>query len=275
MKHLIWIAALLVLLAACGTKEEAAPAVEEPVAQEESVAPEATADEAADEAVEETIEVVEESAAVEEEAEDEPIVLAVADTSDTAAREWQFREGADYERMVPTQPTVGGADKIEIAELFMYSCPHCFDLEPSINRWSQDLDPAVRFVRIPAMFNRIAALHAQIYYTHEILARNGKLAEPQAFHMAVFTEFHRRGNRLTSENTIQKLFERYGVSAEDFEKTWGSFEVNQRLRVAADLTRRYNVTSVPAVVVNGKYRVPNALQLLDIIDELIVREGVR
>lgn len=271
MKHLIWIAALLVLSAACARKEEAA--VDEPVAREETPAP--AADQTADEAVEEAVEVVVESAAVEEEDENEPIVLAAAVMSDEPAREWQFREGAHYERMVPTQPTVGGADKIEVAEIFMYSCPHCFDLEPNVNRWAENLDPGVRFVRIPAQFNQIAVLHAQIYYTHEILARNGKLADPQAFHMAVFTEFHRRGNRLTSEAVIQKLFERFGVSAEDFEKAWGSFEVNQKLRVAADLARRYNIASVPAVVVNGKYRIPNSARVLDVADELIVREGIR
>ena len=37
------------------------------------------------------------------------IVLAVAD-SPAVAREWKFREGSNYVRMVPTQPTVGGAD---------------------------------------------------------------------------------------------------------------------------------------------------------------------
>ncbi|MCG8370534.1 MAG: thiol:disulfide interchange protein DsbA/DsbL [Proteobacteria bacterium] len=275
MKHLIWIAALLILSTACGTREESAPAVDGPVAREETPTPGPAADRTADEAVERALEVVEESAAVEEEDENEPIVLAAAVTSDVPAREWRFREGAHYERMVPTQPTVGGAGKIEVAEIFMYSCPHCFDLEPSMNRWSENLDPGVRFVRIPAQFNRVAVLHAQIYYTHEILARNGKLADPHAFHMAVFAEFHRRGNRLTSQTVIRKLFERFGVSAEDFEKAWGSFEVNQKLRVAADLTRRYNILSVPAVVVNGKYRVPNSARVLEIADELIVREGMR
>lgn len=275
MKHLIWIAALLILSTACGTKEESAPAGDGPVAREETPAPAPAADRTADDAVERALEVVEESAAVEEEDQNEPIVLASAAANDGPAREWQFRAGAHYERMVPTQPTVGGAGKIEVAEIFMYSCPHCFDLEPRIDRWSESLDPGVRFVRIPAQFNQVAVLHAQIYYTHEILARNGKLADPRAFHMAVFAEFHRRGNRLTSQAVIRRLFERFGVSAEDFDKTWGSFEVDQKLRVAADLTRRYNILSVPAVVVNGKYRVPNSARVLEIADELIVREGIR
>lgn len=278
MKHLIWIAALLITLAACGKEEQPQPAAEEAAPVE---TPEPATDEAAtvaEEEVSETLEVVEESAA-EEEPQDEAIVLAVADT-ESEPREWKFREGQHYFRMVPTQPTVGGADKIEVAESFMYSCPHCYTLEPYIKSWVANKDPGVRFVRIPSQWNQLAQLHAQIYYTQDILGRNGALSDAGAFHEAVFEEFHRRGNRLTSESAIQKLFERFGVSADDFEKTWNSFEVNQKMRVGADLIRRYNITSVPTVVVNGKYRTSAGdaggyEELLELIDELTVREGLR
>ena len=108
------------------------------------------------------------------------------------------------------------------------------------------------------------------------------LADVAAFHAAVFTEFHRKGNRLTTEDAILKLFERFGVSRDDFFNTWNSFEVNQKIRVADDLVRRYNVTGVPAVVVNGKYRsgagpdeAGSVATLLEVIDELIERETVR
>ncbi len=91
---------------------------------------------------------------------------------------------------------------------------------------------------------------------------------------------HRRGNRMTSEAAIAKLFERFGVSADEFERTWNSFEVDQKLRVAEDLARRYSIQSVPAVVVNGKYRTGGKEaggygKLPDLIDELVVRESAR
>ena len=107
-----------------------------------------------------------------------------------------------------------------------------------------------------------------------------ELQDPAAFHQMVFDEFHSRGNRLSSPESIQRLFARAGVSEDDFNRTWNSFEVNQALRVAADLARRYGITSVPAIVVNGKYRtnVGNAggyNELNELIDELTDREGLR
>jgi len=276
MKHLIWISVVLLAFAGCSNEEQAATPLQTPVAEEQPTDvtaddEEATEDPAADEA----LEVVEESAA-ESEPEDVAIVLAQADITDTP-RAWNFSEGLHYERLVPTQPTVGGADKIEVAEVFMYGCPHCYSLEPRLNAWVAKADPDLRFVRIPAVFNRLAQLHAQLYYTQEVLGRNGVLDNPAGFHATVFREFHDRGNQLTSEASIQRLFERFGVSEDEFDRTWNSFEVNQKLRVAGDLARRYNITAVPTIVVNGKYRVSSTVgaDLFDIVDELTVREGLR
>ena len=123
--------------------------------------------------------------------------------------------------------------------------------------------------------NRIAQLHSQMFYTAELLANGGTLKEPQRLHASIFAEFHRRGNRLISKDAIQRLFARFGVYAEDFEKSWSSFYVNQKMNTAADLTRRYGVASTPTIVVNGKYRVPNQQNVFDIVDELLAREGIR
>jgi len=85
---------------------------------------------------------------------------------------------------------------------------------------------------------------------------------------------------MISEGAIQKLFARFGVSAEDFSRTWKSFEVDQKMRIADDLARRYSISSVPVIVVNGKYRTGAAEagsypKLPEVIDELIARESAR
>ena len=274
MKHLVWISAL-VLLAACGKEEPAAPAAEEPAVIEE---PAVSDEPVADEAAEEVLEVVEESAA-EPEPEEESIVLAQADVP-VAPAEWKYREGEHFVRLVPTQPTVGGADKVEVAEVFYYLCPHCDTFEPVINGWAANKPANVRFVQIPAMWNNILVLHARLYYTQQVLARNGVIEDGAAFHAAVFREIHTRRNQLRSEDAIRAFFGRYGVSAEEFDRTWNSFEVAQKLRLAQDLARRYGVRSTPTIVVNGKYRssaaeVGSNANLMELIDELVLRESLR
>lgn len=280
MKRFSFLLAILALaVSACGGGEPPAPA---PAAVEpEPAAVAATPPEPAEEAVEDDAqpEMVEESAAEEEPASDQPIKLAEAEPVQAPA-EWKFTEGTHYTRMVPTQPTVGGADKIEVAEIFWYGCNHCYDFEAFINRWKEDIPANVRFVRIPAVWNPLVQLHAQLYYTEEVLVNSGKIADPDAFRAAVFAEYHRRGNRMASVDAIRELFQKHGVSAEDFDKTWGSFEVSQKVRVAQDLGRRYGVTGVPSIVVNGKYRTGAGEaggypRLLELIDELIVRESIR
>lgn len=279
MKSVFWISAVLLLLVACGS-DDSTPSATEDAAASQQETPVSDADVATTEAdtAETAPEIVEESAA-EPEAEEQAILLAQADTS-APPHEWQFTENQHYYRLVPTQPTVGGADKIEVAEFFWYGCPHCFDYEPHINAWADGKPANVRFVRIPAMWNRGLALHAKLYYTEEVLVRNGVIKQPAVFRDAVFQEYHRRGNRLASEASIQNLFARFDVSNEEFERTWNSFEVSQKLRVADDLARRYGVSNVPVMVINGKYRTGAAEaggypKLLEVIDELVARESIR
>jgi thiol:disulfide interchange protein DsbA len=263
--------------------EQSAPTenVADAVPLVEQTPDETTADELVADDADAKPELVEESAAndSEELVQERPLLLAQAEAP-AAAADSKYVEGKHYIRMVPTQPTVGGADKIEVAEIFWYGCNHCYDFETYIDRWLEKKPANVRFVRIPATWNPLVQLHAQLYYAEEVLVKNGKIANPAQFRSAVFAEYHRRGNRLASEASIQELFETHGVSADDFTATWGSFEVAQKLGVAQDLARRYTITSVPAVVVNGKYRTGAGEAggypaLMDLIDELIVREEVR
>ena len=282
MKSLVTVL-LLLGLAACSSDEKvaepvAAPAQEETAVENTEAAPEATEEEIADE---ERPQTVEESGGEPDpsDAEDKPIILAQAATPATD-QNWKFTEGEHYHRLIPTQPTLGGADKVEVAEFFWYGCGHCLEFESYINPWSKTIPVNARFVRIPATWNPLVNLHAQLYYTEEALVGTGKIKDPEAFRAALFNEYHRRGNRMTSQTAIQEIFARFGVSADDFNSTWSSFEVAQKLRIAQDLARRYAITGVPAMVVNGKYRTGKSEtgtypKLLEVVDELITRETVR
>lgn len=285
MKHLLIFAAILgFALTGCDsgtepaqpTTDSAAPAEQQPAAEEP-----ASGEAPADDADAGEPQVVEESASVSDDLQpdEQPLTLARSDVSE-APGDWQFEEGEHFDRLVPTQPTVGGADKIEVAEVFWYGCPHCLSLEPYVNRWAEQAPANVRFVRIPAVWNPLVKLHAQLYYSEQVLVKSGAIENPEAFRAAVFEAYHQRGNRLTSESAIQAFFVDHGVTPEQFQSAWGSFEVAQKLRVAEDLARRYDISSVPTMIVNGKYRTgpqqAGGLQeMVDVVKELVARETAR
>jgi thiol:disulfide interchange protein DsbA len=182
MKQTLLMSIAILALVACGQEEPAQPVAEEPAVADEVVAEEAAESVAEVEETEATV--VEESAA-EPAADEQAIVLAQAEVP-AVTHDWQFTEGEHYTRLVPTQPTVGGADKIEVAEFFWYGCPHCYTFEPAINDWVENSKPAnVRFVRIPAMWNGLLVLHARLFFTEEILVRNGTIENGDDFRNAV------------------------------------------------------------------------------------------
>jgi len=196
------------------------------------------------------------------------IVLAQAGTAGAGR---QFELGEDYARLTPAQPTSSGPEQIEVAEVFWYACPHCYTFDPYLESWKEDLPGDVSFVRIPVLWAGIHQIHARIYYTAETL---NKLDE---VHADVFREIHVNRNGLDNAAAIGSFFENYGVDAATFDSTFESFAVYTKLQRADELARRYQISSVPTIIVNGKYTTSATMagsypQLLEVIDELIDME---
>lgn len=265
------IASLVLLIVACGGSPEstaassppaATPAIDPATAQAEANSPQAPA--------EPPPASVEESAA---DSSDRTIVLVAADTGDTNAPlgPQKYSEGEHYSMLTAAQGTSSSPDVVEVAEVFWYGCPHCYSFDPFVTKWSGELPAGVEFIRLPVMWNPTNQIHARMYYTAEAL---GKLDE---MHDAIFREMHVNKKMLTTESAIEAFFENYGVSPEEFQKTFRSFAVESKLKRAKNLTQRYRIQSVPLLVINGKYvttgkGLRNFDDILAVADELIVRE---
>jgi len=198
----------------------------------------------------------------------QPIVLAQADTTGSGRR---FELGEHYERLTPAQPTSSGPDQIEVAEVFWYACPHCYTFDPYLESWKEDLAGDVNFVRIPVLWAGIHQIHARVYYTAETLNILDDM------HADVFREIHVNRNGLDNAAEIRGFFGNYDVDAATFDNTFESFAVYTKLQRADELARRYQISSVPTVIVNGKYTTSatmagNYPQLLEVIEELIDME---
>ena len=183
----------------------------------------------------------------------------------------RFEMGTHYMRLSPTQPTSSNPDQVEVAEIFWYGCPHCFNFDPYLERWQTTKPDYVSFVRVPAVWNSLLQLHARAFYTAEALGKGAEM------HSAFFSEIHERANMLDSEAKLQEFFGRFGVDAAAFKTTFDSFAVQAKLQRADELSRRYRIQSVPTIIVNGKYTTDGGQagsydDLLALIDELAAAE---
>lgn len=159
----------------------------------------------------------------------------------------QFSERIHYESVVPAQPTSTGK-KVEVVEMFWYGCPHCNSLEPYVNRWLKKKPANAEFVRMPAIFNQKWEPHARAFYTAEILGVLDKI------HHAMFEALHGQKRKINSDAEIKKFFLEHGVSEKDFDRVYRSFAVEAKIRRSKDMSQRYGIRGVPALIVNGKYR---------------------
>lgn len=179
-------------------------------------------------------------------------------------------EGIEYSKLATPQATESG-DKIEVLELFWYGCPHCFHLEPTLDKWLAKKPADVAFRRMPAILGPHWEPQARAFYAAEQLGVADKVHGP------LFDALHVKKRKLADENEIAEVFVEQGVSKEDFLKAYRSFSVDAKVRRALEMGKRYGVDGVPSFVVNGKYRSsPNQAggydKLFDVIDALVVLE---
>ena len=162
-----------------------------------------------------------------------------------ASAQQPVRADIDY-RVIKPQP-VAAADRIEVIDFFWYGCPHCNNLQPALERWISRKPADVVIRRIPAILRDSWAPHARIYYTLEALG------EAERLHQRVYHGYHVEELHMSKPEVMSAWAVRNGIDRERWEQTYNSPEVQRRVEEAAKLTRAYQITGTPSLVVNGRY----------------------
>ena len=176
-------------------------------------------------------------------------------------------EGVEYKR-IPQMQSIAPHKK-HVVEVFGYTCPNCYKLEPSLHKWLETKPADVHFERMPVVFNHPNWIFmARVFYTAKELGVLDKA------HNEFFHALHRDKKPLHNPDIIGEFFTQFGVKKEDFVKTFKGFKVSQDIRRAAKITQAYGVEGVPAVIINGKYitDVPMASsreKMWKVVDQLI------
>ncbi|MCU0974981.1 MAG: thiol:disulfide interchange protein DsbA/DsbL [Steroidobacteraceae bacterium] len=277
--------------AACGREDATTPAAETAAATTPASVPASAAEPLRPAETTDTAEVTGAAAdgeTVEAEASSvsiSPVAAAVAANAPAPAAPAAFRwkEGQHFAPLPVAQPVSVSPGQVEVTEIFWYGCGHCFTLEPRIKSWDQNGRPDfVRVVRMPVVWNEVTREDARLFYTIEALGRLDDL------HLAVFRELHLNRNPLTvvagnrvdaaaTESRVRAFMVKNGVSAEDFGKTYRGFAVENKIRQAENLSRRYLADHTPMVVVQGKFTTDVSMaggvdQLFQLINDLAARE---
>lgn len=195
----------------------------------------------------------------------------------TKVGRWQA--GQHYSFVENPQPSSVAEGKVEVIEFFWYACAHCFALDPLLEDWKSKKPPYVEFVRVPVIWGPEHRQHAKFYYTMLALGRGD-------LHPQVFDALHREGIRLTDRDEVKArslqygFLSTFGISTEQFDAAYDSMTVAANMERARELTRNFNVGSVPVILINGKYatgvsEAGGAQQLIALINDLAASEKRR
>mgnify|MGYP005638257913 FL=1 len=181
----------------------------------------------------------------------------------------EYEQGINYFPLKIPQPVHTG-DKIEVLELFWYRCPHCFELDPYLNKWLKSKPDFIEYVRLPAVLNRSWAFDARVFYTFVALGLVDSL------HEAYFEAIHTDRKRIVTVEQLADWVADKGQDSQQILDTFNSFGVDSMVAHAADMSSRYETDGVPTIIVDGKYRTKVSLagghnELIDLMNSLALR----
>lgn len=186
------------------------------------------------------------------------ILLFLALCLPLTALKAEFTENQSYFEIYPNYPSTEPG-KIDVVEFFWYNCPHCFDFEPHLESWLKQKPDFVNFTQIPMIFNPIGKFHAETYYALQLLGHGADL------HQKIFTEIHGQKHKLDNPESMGAFLKKQGVDIEKLDATRQSFAVQARVRNAEEMAKRFDIASVPTMVVAGTYRSGNVKSFEEMI----------
>ena len=161
-------------------------------------------------------------------------------------------EGKDYERIAKSGPFQPLAGKIEVVEVFGYTCPHCAHFEPQLEAWAAKLPADVRFTPVPAAFGGVWDAWALAYYAAD------EVGVAKRSHAAVFKALHEDGSlpmQNVSADELANFYTAYGVSADRYKQALHGDAVQKKVAEARAFAQRTQVPGTPAIIINGQYLV--------------------
>ena len=176
------------------------------------------------------------------------IILMLLISFSTALLAVEPKPGVNFKttkNIIPTE----SKDKIEVVELFWYGCIHCFNMDPYLDKWADNLPKDVTFKRIPAIPRKDWIESAKAYYALETLGVVNKL------HEKLFDAIHKE--KSLKHNDTRALIKWITVNGKldkkDVESAFNSFSMKAKLSRSYKIFKSAGATGVPTMIIDGKY----------------------
>ncbi|MGH8762057.1 MAG: thiol:disulfide interchange protein DsbA/DsbL [Nitrosospira sp.] len=194
------------------------------------------------------------------------LLIGISITGISGARA-EIVEGRDYTVLPHPRPTESGKN-IEVLEFFWYGCPHCYDLHPHIKAWLKTIPKDVSFRYVPAIFRPNWIPGVKIFYALEALGEKDRL------HDKVYDAIHLGKIDLTKDEVLFDWIAKQGVDRQKFIDAYNSFSVQNQVSRSTQMSKDYNLSGVPALVVDGRYLTSGRMggtpqDTVKVLDELI------
>jgi len=159
-------------------------------------------------------------------------------------------EGVDYVVIDGGQPYRPLQGKVEVVEVFAYSCSHCADFQPKLDAWRHKLPRDVRFTFVPSAAVGGEPL-SRAYFAVE------SLGAVETVHAALFRAIHDDGTMPANptDSELRDWLVGEGLPAAKLEAAWNSPAMVANLRHASDFDQAVDIEGTPTLIVNGKYRI--------------------
>lgn len=172
-------------------------------------------------------------------------LVACADTTDSTPA---YEAGKHYQELSSPVNT-DDPDKIEVREVFAYTCNHCFRFESVFAPWIKKQPDDVNVVKTPVVWAAQMEPYARAYYTAQALGIIDDV------HMKIFETVHIQRHQFRGVEDWAELFAQYGADKDKVIRTFDSFGVNSQLKKADARVRAYAISSTPELIVDGRYRI--------------------
>jgi len=170
----------------------------------------------------------------------------------------QYTEGEQYTKVSETV-----TKNKEVREYFSVYCPHCLKFEPFMHSIKKTLPADATFERNHVDFLRAASPKVQHMITKSMVVAE-QLGNEDKLIGAIFNYIQVQRAVITSEKDLRNIFVLNGADGVKFDKLMKSFSVNSKAKSLKKnqetMSAKRALTGVPAVFVNGKYRI-NAAKL--------------